>query len=236
MSEPSTSDPNNPSGALPGDPRHGLSEEQLKEYYRGLGPSWIVHAVLSDEGGAEAVDAVMDEHLAYLRSERERIRFAGPSLANDATTKAGSIWLIDARDRAAAEQWMAHEPFTAAGAFSSVTLTRWSSSMQIRQGEYPRTEGWKQFAITAFDGSDGAERRNAVADAHHRFQASVMDRYVARGPMLTDDGSELIGSFMIVEFPDRTACEQFWANEPLNTGGVFAEVRIDPWRYGAGLG
>ncbi|MFT7650007.1 MAG: hypothetical protein ACI8Y4_004772, partial [Candidatus Poriferisodalaceae bacterium] len=36
--------PDNPSGALPGDPRHGLNEEQLVEYYSGLGPSWIVHA------------------------------------------------------------------------------------------------------------------------------------------------------------------------------------------------
>lgn len=227
--------PDNPSGALPGDPRHGLNEEQLVEYYSGLGPSWIVHAVVRDADGLEIVASVMDQHLEYLRSSRDQIRFAGPALGDDGTTKAGSIWLIDAEDRAAAEKWVAEEPFSEAGAFSSVTLTRWSSSMQIRQNDYPRTEGWKQFAITALDRPDGSERRNAVADAHHEFQATVMDRYVARGPMLTDDGSEMTGSFMIMEFPDRLACDEFWAAEPLNIGGVFAEVRIDPWRYGAAL-
>ena len=226
----------NPSGALPGDPRHGLNEKQLEDYYRNLGMSWIVQAVFREEGGLETVAATMDEHRAYLRSASDQIRFAGPVLNNDGTTRAGAIWLIDAKSRAAAESWVSAEPFTQAGAFASVTLTRWSSSMQVRQADYVRTQNWKQFAITAHDRPDGAERRQAVAAAHHEYQATVMDRYVARGPMLTDDGSGLIGSFMIVEFPDRAACDEFWAGEPLNTGGVFAEVKIDQWRFGSVLG
>jgi len=228
--------PANPSGALPGDPRHGLNQEQLDRYYRERGPSWIVHAVLRDENGLEIADSVMNEHLEYLRSASDQIRFAGPTLGGDDESKVGSIWLIDADDRAAAEKWVAAEPFNEAGAFSSVSLTRWSSSMPIRQGEYARTQGWKQFAITAYDRPDGSERRDAVAAAHHAFQATVMDRYVARGPMLTDDGHELIGSFMIMEFPDREASDGFWSREPLNTGGVFSEVRVDSWRYGNALG
>ncbi len=236
MSNSPVAKPTNPSGALPGDPRHGLTEQQLDDYYRERGPSWIVHTILRDEGGLETTDSVMGEHLEYLRSAGDQIRFAGPTLGGDGRTRVGSIWLIDAEDRAAAEKWVAAEPFSEAGAFSSVILTRWSSSMQIRQREYARTQGWKQFAITAYDRADGRERRDAVAAAHHAFQATVIDRYVARGPMLTDDGSELIGSFMIVEFPDREACDGFWVREPLNTGGVFSEVRIDSWRYGNALG
>lgn len=236
MSDSPVGDPTNPSGALPGDPRHGLTEKQLEAYYRERGPSWIVHAVLQDQGGLETTDALMDDHLEYLRSASDQIRFAGPTLAEDGQTRVGSIWLIDAADRAAAEKWVAAEPFSEAGAFSSVILTRWSSSMQIRQGEYARTQGWKQFAITAHDRPDGRKRRDDVADAHHTFQATVMDRYIARGPMLSDDGSTLIGSFMIVEFPDREACDGFWAGEPLNTGGVFSEVKIDSWGYGNAFG
>jgi uncharacterized protein YciI len=232
----SVGDPTNPSGALPGDPRYGLNEEQLEDYYRAQSSSWIVHASLRGEGGLEATEAVMVEHLDYLRASADRIRFAGPTIDTDGTTRVGSIWLIDADSREAAEQWVAEEPFSAADAFGSVKFTRWSSSMEIRQRDYARTEGWRQFAITAWDGPDGRARRDAAADAHHAFQASVMDRYVARGPMFTDDGSQMIGSFMIVEFPDQAACDTFWAGEPLNTGGVFSEVRFDPWRYGAAFG
>jgi uncharacterized protein YciI len=117
-----------------------------------------------------------------------------------------------------------------------VKIVRWSSSMEIRQLDYPRTEGWQQFVITAIDGPEADARRKAVAEDHHEFQASVMDRYVARGPMQSDDATRLIGSMMIMEYPDRAACEDFWAKEPLNYGGVFKDVTIERWRYGKAIG
>ena len=46
----------------------------------------------------------------------------------------------------------------------------------------------------------------------------------------------MIGSMMIMEYPDRAACDEFWAGEPLNYGGVFADVTIERWRYGKSLG
>jgi uncharacterized protein YciI len=229
------SDPSNPSGALPGDPRYGLSEEELKEYYMTKSPSWLICARLRAEGGAAARASANETHLAYLREHRDQIRFAGPLLSDDGEA-AGSLTLLDAPDRAAAEAWIASEPYNLAGAFGEIDITRWSSSMEIRQLDYPRTEGWQQFAITAIDGPEADARRAAVAEAHHKFQASVMDRYVARGPLQNDDGSGLIGSFMIMEYPDRAACEDFWAKEPLNYGGVFKDVTIERWRYGKAIG
>ena len=226
----------NPSGTLPGDPRYGLSEEELEEYYRTKSPSWVVRAMLKPDGGIEARAAALDPHLEYLRASRDRIRFAGPVLADDGETPRGSLILLDALDRAAAEAWLAEEPFNKAGAFGEVTFTRWSSSMDHRQLDYPRQEGWLQFLITAIDGADGTAKRQEVAEAHHEFQASVMDRYVARGPMFDDDGIEMIGSLFIVEFPDRAACDRFWAGEPLNYGGVFKGATIERWRYGKAIG
>ncbi len=90
--------------------------------------------------------------------------------------------------------------------------------------------------ITAFDGVDGTARRREVAEAHHAFQATVMDRYIARGPMFDDDGVTMLGSLFVVEFPDRGACDEFWAGEPLNYGGVFEDVTIERWRYDKGIG
>lgn len=228
-------DPNNPSGALPGDPRYGLSEAELKDYYRTKAPSWIVRCVVDPNGGTERRNANLDPHVAYLRSTADVIRFSGPLIADDGEA-VGALSLIDAPDRAAAEAWIHAEPFFAADVFNEMTITRWSSSMDIRQADYKRTEGWQQFAVTAIDGPEAEARREAVATDHHKFQASVMDRYVARGPMQRDDGTGLIGSFMIMEFPDRAACDDFWSKEPLNYGGVFDKVTIERWRYGKSLG
>lgn len=230
-------DPNNPSGALPGDPRYGLSEAELKEYYRKKQPSWIITSTVTPDGKALR-QKHMDAHVDFLRANRDVIRFSGPLLEPDGDPD-GFLTIIDAPDRAAAEAWIAEEPFYAAGAFEPAEFLRWSSSMAMRQADYPRTEGWQYFAIFARDVDDPAEskrRRDAVAEAHHKFQASVMDRYVARGPYFNDDGSRMTGSFMIMEYPDRKACDDFWAAEPLNYGGVFEDVRIHRWRFGKSLG
>lgn len=225
-------DPNNPSGALPGDPRYGLSKAELAEYYRTKSPSWICKGYFKADGGIALREAAMDAHQAYLRKTKNQIRFTGPLLQDDGKTPAGAMALIDAPDKAAAQAWMDNEGYTQGGAFDRITITRWSSSMDLRWDTFPRTPGWEQFVVTAIDGPDAKERRDAVADAHHKFQASVMDRYVARGPMFEDDGVKMIGSMMIMEYPDLQACEAFWAGEPLNTGGVFKEVTLERWRYG----
>ena len=228
-------DPNNPSGAQPGDPRYGLSKEALAEYYKTKSPSWICKGYFKTEGGLELREAGMEGHQAHLRGTQDQIRFTGPLLKADGKTPRGAMAMIDAPDRAAAEAWIAADGYAKAGAFASTSVTRWSSSMDLRWNTFPRTEGWQQFAITAVDGPEAKECRDAVADAHHKYQASVMDRYVARGPMFDDDGIQMIGSFMIMEYPDLEACEEFWKGEPLNYGGVFADVSIERWRYGATL-
>ena len=229
-------DPNNPSGALPGDPRYGLSQEELAAYYETKSPSWICKGYFKQDGGIALREQAMDAHMAYLRKTQDQIRFTGPLLQDDGKTPAGAMALIDAPDKAGAQSWMDNEGYTQGGAFDRITITRWSSSMDLRWNTYPRTEGWQQFTITAVDGPEAKECRDAVADAHHKCQASVMDRYVARGPMFDDDGVQMIGSFMIVEYPDLAACEEFWNGEPLNSGGVFADVNIERWRYGNTLG
>ena len=94
-------DSNNPSGTLPGDPRYGLSEAEIAEYYRTKSPTWIVRGILKAEGGIEARSAAMEPHLAYLRATRDQIRFAGPLIADDGETPLGSVTVLDAPDRAA---------------------------------------------------------------------------------------------------------------------------------------
>lgn len=228
-------DPNNAAGALPGDPRHGLNEAQLAAYYRNKAPSWLIVGRLGEDGIARREKA-MPPHIVYLRTNTSRIRFAGPMFSDDGQTPRGSLTLLDAPDRATAKAYIDNEPYNLGGAFGTVDIIRWSSSMEVRQLDYLTTEGWEQWAITAIDGPDGPARRKAVAEAHHKFQASVMSHYVARGPLQSDDGSRTIGSFMIVEFPNRAAVDAFWAKEPLNSGGVFKEVTIDRWRFGSAVG
>jgi uncharacterized protein YciI len=61
-----------------------------------------------------------------------------------------------------------------------------------------------------------------------------MDQYaatmIARGPTLSDDGTEWTGSMHIVGLPDAAAALVFAFEEPYYRAGVFAEVFMRRWR------
>lgn len=65
------------------------------------------------------------EHLAYLKSHVARLIAAGGLLEDDATGGKGGIILLDTDDRAEAERFAAEDPYTLAGLFEKVTITRW---------------------------------------------------------------------------------------------------------------
>jgi uncharacterized protein len=75
--------------------------------------------LLDRPGGAELRQRVRPEHKAYLGAMAGRIAFAGPLVADDDQTMIGSLLAIDFESRAAAEAWLAEEPFTKAGLYAS---------------------------------------------------------------------------------------------------------------------
>ncbi len=73
-------------------------------------------------GMAAARQATRAEHRAYLAAVESRVHFAGPLVAEDGATFIGSLLVVDHPDRAAAEAWIADEPFTKAGVYQSTEI------------------------------------------------------------------------------------------------------------------
>jgi uncharacterized protein len=75
---------------------------------------------------------------------------------------------------------------------------------------------------------------DALADERTEAHWSFMDQYaatmVARGPTLSDDGSQWTGSMHIVGLPDATAAQVFAFEEPYHRAGVFGDVFMRRWR------
>ena len=71
---------------------------------------------------AELRQRVRPEHKAYLAAVADKIAFAGPLTKDDGQTMVGSLLVIDFEDRAAAERWMADEPFTKAGVYETTSV------------------------------------------------------------------------------------------------------------------
>lgn len=78
--------------------------------------------LMDKPGAANLRQQMRPVHKAYLAEVQERIAFAGPLVADDATTMVGSLLVIDFPSREAAHAWLAQEPFVQAGMFASVTV------------------------------------------------------------------------------------------------------------------
>jgi hypothetical protein len=221
-------------GYRPGDPRYGLSPEQLAAYYEKRPPQYTIRCTYGPDALSKR-EAAMAAHLSHIAAHRDRIRFAGPLLTDDGAAPTGTWFMIDAPDRAAAEAFIAGEGYNRAGMFAEVEIKRYASSKPWRQRDIAVEDGMQMFVCECIDGPDGIEIRKTTGPAHHEYQGAIMDRFVAHGPTRSDDGKKVTGSTFIIQVADRAAAEALVANEPMTQAGVFAEIRIDRWRFGKSL-
>ena len=87
-----------------------------------------------------------------------------------------------------------------------------------------------QFMIYCLDKEGAAALRAANRQAHLDYLKKFIERVAAAGPLLSDDGAGMIGTLLIMEFPDRAEAEAFALNDPYRQAGLFQKVVITPWR------
>jgi len=86
------------------------------------------------------------------------------------------------------------------------------------------------FVIYCLDKPDHAHVRAEHRPAHVEYLKASAGQIVAAGPLLSDDGDGMIGSTLIMEFPDYAAAENWAANDPYAKAGLFASANIRPWK------
>jgi uncharacterized protein len=85
---------------------------------------YVIHT--QDKAGAAKVRADnRAAHLEYLTSHQDLLLAAGALIEDDGTGGSGGVLIVDTDDRAEAERFIAEDPFTRAGLFQKVTVTRW---------------------------------------------------------------------------------------------------------------
>lgn len=76
-------------------------------------------------GSAQVRGAARTAHLEYLTAHKDKLLAAGALIDDDGSGGHGGILIVDTDDRAEAERFVAEDPFTKAGLFLKVTVTRW---------------------------------------------------------------------------------------------------------------
>ena len=90
-----------------------------------------------------------------------------------------------------------------------------------------------QFVVIARDGTDeqALERRLKARESHSAGAHKMKEKneMLLAGAMMDEQG-KMIGSVMVVDFPDRAALDAWLKNDPYATGGVWKSVEVKPFR------
>lgn len=65
------------------------------------------------------------EHLEFLKASLPKLLAAGAKLSDDGASAHGSAYIVDVETRAEAEAFINADPFTKAGLFGDIRITRW---------------------------------------------------------------------------------------------------------------
>ena len=90
---------------------------------------WLISMINKPDAEAKR-DELRPQHKAYLESRRDALVLSGPIQSDDGKLNTGSIFLIAADTREEAQAFSDGEPFTRAGLYERVTITR------IRKGQW----------------------------------------------------------------------------------------------------
>ena len=188
----------------------------------------FVYFMIDTPGMADKRAEIRPTHQAYLAGEGVRFFAAGP-LTDDAGEAAlGSMLIMDWPEKAAAEAWIADEPYTKGGIFGEVDihgyLNLWPKGgrPEVKDGLY---------AFRNLNGPDAADLRTENRAAHLDYLASTADHLFAAGPLM-DDGwtgdepamDHRVGTLYVVDFPDRNAAGAWLSDEPYVQSGVYAAM------------
>ncbi len=220
------------SGAyLPDDPRYGLNAEDLAAFYQTKPAQWVI-LCWDQPGTLEARGTCLQDQRLYVDGFGERVIGYGHLVSDDGLDTLGTTFFMQLDDRAAVDRFLADEPLNKAGVFERIEIYRWSNSFQKRQADYAR-KGMQQFFCTGSKIADTGPLFAAYRNDHESYFKQYDDNFVFRGPILSDDGGENVGTALMLELPGRAAAEEFWNNEPYAAhGGYQADSRIYRWVFG----
>ena len=93
------------------------------------------------------------------------------------------------------------------------------------------------FAVYAVDKAEtGPDIRAKNRPAHLEWARALGNKLRVGGPLLSDDGEQMVGSFLIIEFESLNALKAHLKTDPYAIGGLFERVDVKPYKWLIGDG
>lgn len=82
------------------------------------------------------------------------------------------------------------------------------------------------FTFTLIDKPDHGALRSRVRPEHKAYLGAVAGRIAFAGPLVHDDGQTMLGSLLVIDFPDRDAAHAWLVDEPFTKAGLYASTAV----------
>jgi uncharacterized protein YciI len=159
---------------------------------------------------------MVEQHWSYMDHFAETMIARGPTFTSDGTLT-GSVHILALPDPAAARAFAFEEPGYQAGAYRDVMLRRWDNSLGRTMWDFDGGRpDHNRYLVLGF-----ALERAAEAAAVPRG-----DELIASGPLLSDDGSMLLGAAVLLEASDADDARQVLSADR------YVGVEVHEWQFG----
>jgi uncharacterized protein len=176
-----------------------------------------------------------EAHWAYMDGFADRMIARGPTLTPDRETATGSLHILDLPDADAALAFALEEPYYRAGVFRKPLVRRWRNELGGTMWDYMSDAiDPIRFLVLGYGRSGMSATVDDLLEEHRRYfvERRYLDHLIERGPLLSDDGLEWVGSAMLVEVPDRATVEEMLADEPYVKADLYENIEIQDWQFG----
>lgn len=82
------------------------------------------------------------------------------------------------------------------------------------------------YCVTCLDHKDSEALRLENRPTHLEYVLSRADEVAVAGPVTSEDGATMIGTFLMLKVDSQAAAQDFVDNDPYNKAGLFADIRI----------
>jgi len=187
-----------------------------------------------DRAGSGTLREELGEaHWSFMDGYADAMIARGPTLTPDRQAATGSMHMVDLPDAEAARVFAFEEPNYRAGVYDDILVRRWRNvlgrTMWDFEGDPARN---RRFLVIGHGTPDGDELREALRDERRPYLDRHRDRFIKRGPLLSDDGTAWLGTAALVEMPDRATLDAMLADDPYLREGLYANVEIHDWQFG----
>jgi len=174
----------------------------------------------------------VEAHWRYFDDHRDHFVARGATVTDDNSVVLASVIFVEFDSWDDVRRFVANEPLNRNGAFKDVVITRWATGLTRRQRDFARRDQVAWY-IRGYGKPGVHEQRQELLQAHRDYFAPYdRDRFIARGPVLDDEGLTWRGSANLICLPTRQDVDAFVAAEPYSTNGLYESVLIERYRFG----